>query len=149
MDSCELVENTTRPDALLDRIDFYRLDATRVLDQSRAQDMGQVMTPSSVARFMASLFEDTQVEEIRVLDPGAGVGSLSAALVQEFCLRQRKPRLISITAYELESNLIEYLSTTFAECRDAANRVGINFYGDVRKEDFIKAGVDLVSGRFF
>ena len=42
--------------------------------------MGQFMTPAPVARFMASLFRSRRLS-LRVLDAGAGVGSLSAAIV--------------------------------------------------------------------
>jgi adenine-specific DNA-methyltransferase len=111
--------------------------------------MGQVMTPAPVARFMASLFDNSNRDDIRLLDAGAGVGSLSAAFVEEFYTRRRKPGLISITAYELESRLLEYISTTFNECRDECNAAGVSFLGDIRKQDFIEEGVGMLSERLF
>ena len=45
---------------LTDRIDFYRLDADRALNEKSRADLGQFMTPSVIARFMASLFSETQ-----------------------------------------------------------------------------------------
>ena len=149
MSMVELREKKGERQGLLERIDLYRLGATGLLDQSKVGDMGQVMTPAPVARFMASLFDDSNRGDIRLLDAGAGVGSLSAAFVEEFYLRRRKPNLISITAYELESRLLEYLSTTFSECRDESNAAGVSFYGDIKKQDFIKEGVGLLSGRLF
>ena len=40
--------------------------------------MGQFFTPAPTARFMADLSE-VSGEDVRLLDPGAGLGSLSAA----------------------------------------------------------------------
>jgi len=45
------------------------------------KEKGQVFTPAGVCRFMASRF--TRIpERFRVLDPGAGIGSLSAAICE-------------------------------------------------------------------
>jgi len=37
-------------------LDQVRLDVSAKLDQSRRSELGQFMTPSNVARFMANLF---------------------------------------------------------------------------------------------
>ena len=65
--------------AFAETADFYRLDASLKLDPKRRSGLGQYMTPTPIGRFMASLFGNVS-GDIRVLDPGAGVGSLSAAL---------------------------------------------------------------------
>lgn len=66
---------------LLDVMDYFRLDAGRKLDADRRSQMGQFFTPLSTARFVASMLEFRQ-PSLRVLDAGAGVGSLTAALRQ-------------------------------------------------------------------
>src|SRR5438552_1239004 len=96
---------------LVERVDFFRLDATRRLDPVTRSSLGQFMTPSGVARFMAALFEGRS-QDVRLLDAGAGVGSLTAAFVEEMCTRQAGPRAVSSTAYELDPALCEYLSST-------------------------------------
>jgi hypothetical protein len=65
---------------LLDRVDQRRKDVDKLLVDSNRFELGQFMTPSSVAHFMASLFQSLN-GDIRLLDPGAGVGSLTSALV--------------------------------------------------------------------
>lgn len=97
------------PGHLVERADFYRLDATRRLDPKTRGALGQFMTPAPVARFMASLFKELDGGVVRLLDPGAGVGTLTTAFADEFCSRERHPERILATAYELEPLLVEYL----------------------------------------
>jgi len=47
---------------------------------------------------------------------GAGVGSLTAAFIEEMCSREDKPSSIDVTAYEVDSSLISHLKHTLAEC---------------------------------
>ena len=56
-----------------------------LLPLSDKAQLGQFMTPATIAVFMASLFSPLNRPEIRLLDPGAGVGSLTAAFVQRAC----------------------------------------------------------------
>jgi adenine-specific DNA-methyltransferase len=107
--------------------------------------MGQFMTPASVARFMASLFADASELEIRLLDPGAAVGSLTAAFIDNLCSRIR-PRRIKVAAYEVEPILADRLTTTLDECRAAGTSFGIEFSGEIVKEDFIHAGCAILRG---
>ena len=110
--------------------------------------MGQFLTPDPVARIMGKMFAKRPAS-LRVLDAGAGVGSLSAALVAEACRWETRPREIHLLAYEVEPVLVEYLLRTFDLCGAACDQAGIRFLGEVRKEDFIKAGVNTLQGRNF
>ncbi len=128
---------------LVSQVDAFRIEANRKLEESRRGEMGQFLTPSSVARMMASMFA-MRPASLRVLDAGAGVGSLSAALVAEACQWESRPREIHLLAYEVEPVLVDYLLRTFDLCGAACDAAGIRFLGEVRKEDFIKAGVTVV-----
>ncbi len=110
--------------------------------------MGQFFTPPSVARFMASLFGEPG-GEIRLLDAGAGVGSLTAAFVEDACQRATRPTSIAVTAYEIEPALVEYLRVALAECGKMCQVYGVEFTGEVREEDFIRAGADMLQGGLF
>ncbi|MEG4166738.1 hypothetical protein QUA11_04070 [Microcoleus sp. S13_D1] len=70
---------------LLDRVDGWRQEATRKLQQSQRGEKGQFLTPSSVATLMAGMFE-FNCPDISLLDAGAGIGSLLAAVVCEVAL---------------------------------------------------------------
>ena len=84
------------------------MDASHRLDPENRSRMGQFFTVGSIAQFMASLF-GTGIDEIRLLDAGAGVGSLTAAFVERICQEPSPPRGVSVVAYELEPLLVEYL----------------------------------------
>lgn len=135
-------------DALLERLDFLRLDASRRLDPKRRAKMGQFMTPPSIARLMASMFEN-HGRSLRLLDAGAGVGSLSAAWVAMICSLEDPVEEISITAYEVDEALLESLKITMDACLEHCKRVGVRFQSDVRQEDFIAAGTRALRGGLF
>ena len=131
---------------LLDRVDLIRLDASRRLDLTRRAEMGQFLTPAPVARFMAALSQAIG-EELRLIDPGAGVGSLTAAWVAEVCSRQQKPAAIHITAYEADSELAELLRHTMRDCELTCQCAEIVFQSEVIEGDFIRAAVEILSER--
>lgn len=133
------------PDALLERVDFFRLDAGRRLDAARRSQLGQFFTPPPVASFMASLFEARR-PHLRLLDAGAGVGSLTAAFVAEALRREKPPRKLTVIGYEIEPLLAEYLRSTFELCAGECERAGVSFSGTLIREDFIEAGVHMLDG---
>ncbi|MBI4515759.1 MAG: Eco57I restriction-modification methylase domain-containing protein [Deltaproteobacteria bacterium] len=129
-------------------VDGARREAVQRLDPRRRILMGQFLTPASVAVFMASMIECNN-SVIRVLDPGAGVGSLSAALVAAMCLRPRPPRAITLTAYEIDPVLIGYLQKTLDLCRATSESAGIRFEGRIVTEDFLEVGATTLAGDLF
>ncbi len=145
------VNSTSDLDAvvgLTDRADLYRIDASRSLDSEHRSKMGQFFTPPSVARFMASFFGNS-LQEIRLLDAGAGVGILTAAFVEEVCQRDAHPRIVSVIAYELEPLLVEYLHSMLVECQEVCQECEVEFVGKVLEEDFILSGVEMLRGGLF
>jgi hypothetical protein len=68
----------------LDIADSVRREVAPSIAQKHKADLGQFMTPSSVARFMASLFPPSTLQTCRLLDAGAGVGALSCAFLDRW-----------------------------------------------------------------
>lgn len=62
-------------------IDSIRLQANTKLDPKNKSKFGQFMTPSNIADRMASLF-DKKVHKSKLLDCGAGIGSLTLSAVK-------------------------------------------------------------------
>lgn len=106
-----------------------RLEANRRLNPKRKFELGQFMTPTSVARFMASLFSE-RGGPIRLLDAGAGVGSLSDAFLSRWGSSHA-----SVSAYEVDETLAGYLSSTLARYG------GREFKASVIPRDFIQDAV--------
>ena len=106
--------------------------------------MGQFFTPAPIARFMADLSE-ANTGEVRLLDPGAGIGSLSAAWVARACSLDKRPSSIHLTAYEADHHLAEHLRQTAEDCRDLCRQAGIAFRAEIIEADFIRAAVELLT----
>lgn len=133
---------------LLDRVDLLRKEATQKLQQDRRGAKGQFLTPSSVASLMAEMFE-FNCQDISLLDAGAGIGSLLAAVVCEICQRQNRPRSLTITACEIDVILIEYLKQVLELCKIECQRFGIFFTSEIRQVDFIQDAVDRLHPTLF
>ncbi len=131
-----------------EKVDLYRIDASRQLHPASKSQLGQFLTPSPVAAFMASLFMKSK-KNIRLLDAGAGIGSLSAAFITDFCKRRSVPEEVHITAYEIDPFLFDYLDNTFSDCRDICKLHNVSLYTDVVKQDFIKDAVDHITDNLF
>ena len=102
--------------------------------------MGQFMSPLGVAKLMASMFS-TPRDEVRLLDAGAGFGSLTAATVAALLAREEPPARISIVAYEIDPTIVEYLGRTLELCAVACEMGGVAFESHVETDDFLGAAV--------
>lgn len=139
---------TSRLDQLLVAVEAARHKASLRLAPRQRLVMGQFLTPLSVATFMARILE-CRNPIVRLVDPGAGVGSLSAAFVAEMCRRPIPPEEIRLTAYEIDPILIGYLQLTLDLCRAASEEAGIHFEGRIINEDFLAVGVSSLSSNLF
>ena len=122
--------------ALAETADFYRIDASPKLDPRKRALLGQYMTPTPIGRFMASLFSQTR-GEMRVLDPGAGVGSLTAALAERVCAAAIRPRSVEFVCYEIDPVLCGYLCDTLGQVETACREARIDANGRFVERDFI------------
>ena len=77
--------------------------------------LGQVFTPMAVASVLSGMFE-VPSGRVRILDPGAGVGSLTAAVVERAVAEKWRASL-DVTAVEVDSGLLGPLEATLEECR--------------------------------
>ena len=130
--------NKAREPASLTKVaDAARWRIKHALRDTRAE-LGQFLTPAPIADFMAGMFH-TKRALIRVLDPGAGVGTLTAALVEALLRRKCPPDTISATCYEIDPRLFGQLEGTMQSCRDHCARLGVRFAFDIRRGDFVTA----------
>jgi len=79
------------------------------------QELGQYFTPGHIADFMASLFPPA-TGNIRVLDPGAGIGSLSCALADRIASEKWHVDSIAVDAYEIDQALVGQLKENLEGC---------------------------------
>jgi adenine-specific DNA-methyltransferase len=81
---------------------------------------GQFFTPPQVCTFMASLFSPKPPATFRLLDPGAGVGALTAAVCDRF-LNLRSSRQLEIHLFENDPEVLPFLRKTIEHCAGMLN----------------------------
>lgn len=100
------------------------------------RERGHFGTAPAIADFMAGMFSEIPPGPVRVLDPGAGVGTLSAAFCQRV-LRQHNQRHLIFDLFENDPKLIPLLEKTMTFCKDALRHAGHQLHFVIRVEDFI------------
>ncbi len=100
---------------LTDSADITRIHFSSRLNLKQRSELGQFFTPAPVARFMAGQFSSLS-GHINLLDPGAGVGSLTAAFVEQLLANPNEVKSCFITAYEVESAFLLSLRQCLIEC---------------------------------
>ncbi|MCC6147870.1 MAG: Eco57I restriction-modification methylase domain-containing protein [Anaerolineaceae bacterium] len=114
------------------------------LNKDQQARMGQFFTPSSVAMMMSGMFTQFS-HSINLLDPGAGVGSLSAAFIARALESSPRPKKIHITAFELDPLLIGELRNNLTEYQRLSKKYGVNLNYEIHQEDFISSSVEVIS----
>lgn len=124
---------------LLDQVDTVRLAAGERISPQRKSEFGQFMTPASVAGFMASLFPACSLDTARLLDAGAGVGSLTSAFLDRWSAGGFDFRRVEVSVHEIDDVLRDHLSHTLA--RYAAE---LDLGVEIMSGDFIEWAVNRI-----
>jgi len=105
----------TLPIQVLDQADALRQEMAPHFAPKQKSALGQFMTPSPVARFMASLFPATTLQTCHLLDAGAGLGALSCAFLDRWASGgDLNFERAEVAAYEFDETLRRHLQTTLA-----------------------------------
>lgn len=126
---------------MLSNIEKTRLIVSRRTEPSKKSHFGQFLTPMSVAKFMASLFIYKPVRSCRLIDPGAGIGSLSTAFIESCLSGKLKIDRINLSAFEVDTHIHKELNNSLS----AYPNVSYEVIGG----DFIEHAVNKIqSGKF-
>lgn len=114
-------------------------------DAAESKKMGQFFTPKEVALFMAAQF-DIRGKEVRLLDPGAGIGSLTAAFCEEV---KKQPRQVSVVAdlYETDPKVIPLLERVLKGCKEGLEELGHSFKYNIVTKNFVLDNPNFLSTR--
>lgn len=127
---------------LAENLTAMAADQQRLFEASTSRgqrrETGHFGTSSAIAEYMAWMFEKVPQGTARILDPGAGVGMLSAAVCQRI-IRQGFPRDVHLEVWENDLKLEPFLRTTMAHCEEALRRCGHHLDVKIHFEDFILA----------
>lgn len=128
---------------MLSAVEATRRQVARSTEALKKSQLGQFLTPQSIAVFMASLFSD-RGGSCRLLDAGAGIGSLSAAFLERWVSGGLRFDAVDLVAFEIDTALVPQLLHT------------LSLYGargdlrtQVRGEDFIHASEGALTGDLF
>jgi tRNA1(Val) A37 N6-methylase TrmN6 len=122
-------------------IDARREEIALATPQKHKSAFGQFMTPSVVATFMASMFRPLGKKNIRLLDAGAGIGSLTAAFAQRAA--EEKVTSLECEAWEIDAKLHAPLSATLSACGNLTREAGAKFSSTIQSDDFILSFADI------
>ncbi len=107
-----------------------------MLDSKRRAELGQYMTPSPIAEFMASLF--TYNGHAKLLDAGAGVGSLTSAFVEK---AQLEGTTVVVDTWEIDKLLGSYLRSTLNDCVEQGHG---KITAHLHDSDFIEDAASII-----
>ena len=110
------------------------------------KSLGQFFTSKDTARFMAGLFSVPQKDFIRVLDPGAGSGILSAAVIEVIDKRYPIVKEVELTCYETNNDVISLLEANFSYIQHSSR---IKLTTKIIKENYILSQSDDFTGTLF
>lgn len=96
--------------------EIRRVRATSQLDKLKQREYGQYFTSADLAVLVCSKIDTQHLgDEVRILDPGAGVGSLTVAAIAK--IRSERPdALIRVTVVEIDPTVASYLRETLQDC---------------------------------
>jgi hypothetical protein len=117
-------------------VDIARVAATNRLDLKQRSELGQILTPHFVAKLMADRLSLHRAS-IRLLDPGAGIGSLTAAVVERILQSDQRPTSLHVDAFEIDPTLADHLHDTLELCAKHLARIGVYFSHAIHRADFI------------
>jgi len=106
-------------------------------DAEKKSQLGQFLTPASTAAFMAGLFTTTG-GDCRLLDAGAGIGSLAAAFLEQRCAEASRFGHVHVDAFEIDRSLHEQLAETLSRYRSDSCSIAVH------GNDFIHTAVDAL-----
>jgi len=128
-------------------LDTAELIRTQYIKSSPLVDRrknAQFFTPISVSVFLASLASPINKGIIRILEPGAGTGILSTALVYKLLESQNSIKEIELKVVEIDAKLNEYLKATLDVCKEFCRKKDVHFIYEVINKDFLEIGYEEI-----
>lgn len=129
---------------MLSIVEKSRLNLSRTTEQTKKSLYGQFFTPASTACFMANMFTLTSADKCRLLDAGAGIGSLSSAFLERYVSHDFYFKKVQIDAFEIDHALLPYLTESLEVYTKNCN-ITLN----IKDNDFIKTAVNSLCGDLF
>jgi len=130
--------------ALTARAEARRVSALQTVSVGQQASLGQFFTPERAAALIADLPRLPETGRFHVLDPGAGSGSLAAALAARV-LRERPALELEIVAVEIDPEVGRYLQATLTDLAETARVVGVRVATEIVLGDYVELSTSLMT----
>lgn len=128
----EFVLDTVKKNSLETTSDKLRIDKKINFDQ--------YFTPIEVGSFMSLMFKEVKKKELNILDPGCGIGNLTAALITQILRWKNPPKKINLFLYEIDNTLEGKLQDTLSILKEACYEKKVILNISLKFSDFILDG---------
>ena len=119
--------------AIAETLEKERISHVVKTSSNHKEVLGQYFTPYPIAKFMSSLFPATD-EKIKLLDPGAGIGTLSCSFMERILKEKWNTPDIHISAYDIDKDVYEKLKENIATSSSAFKQSDYEIFS----EDFLE-----------
>ncbi|PSB02597.1 BsuBI/PstI family type II restriction endonuclease [Merismopedia glauca] len=127
---------------ITDSTDITQIHCSSRLNLKQRSELGQFLTPAPIARFLANQFSNLS-GHISLLDPGAGVGMLTAAFVEQLLAKSQNVESCFMTVYEVEASFLAPLEQCLLECCSSLKKHGIQADYCLHHQSFIEASAEI------
>ena len=127
--------------ASLSVIDQTRLEVSKRTGEEKKSRLGQFLTPASTATFMAGLFPQSK-GECRLLDAGAGIGSLSSAFLERCANGEMGFDTIFLKAFEIDPAVQPELKHSLSSY---TKKCTLSY--EIISDDFVEEAVNAIQFR--
>ena len=130
-----------------------RNTAKLVREKSKSENirLGRLFTKKESAKIMASKFSlDVEKSSYTILDPGAGTGILTAALVERICKEAPLCKQIFVTCYENNSDFADMLEDNLERIRKKCRHdYDVRLFASVYRENYLTESKNHYTVTFF
>lgn len=120
---------------ILTKIDEKALLFSKNSNRIRKKAIGQFFTPKKIAEYMAESI-NLEKDSINLLDPGAGNGILSCAILAKI-LGNKNIKKVNVDLYENDKAIIDLLTESLVEIEELYKNYGKKLEYNIINEDFI------------
>ena len=116
-----------------------------IREKSREQNIriGRFFTKKGSAALMSVMCRAGSNETVSILDPGAGTGILSAALLERLCLSATPPKTVELVCYENDAMMLPMLEYNLVRLRRPARHdYDVKLVYQIRTENFVLSAAD-------
>lgn len=114
-------------------------DNKDLLIKENKEKYGQYFSGKKIAEYMANMFNKPSKSKIKLLDPGCGVGILTAAFLERLLqINENKVKTVLVTMYEIDESVIEKLKHNMKQAHEKCKQMGLEVKYIIKNENFIK-----------